>query len=148
MKPEIYQREGYLLMGAAFEVYNERGYGMAEEIYQESLEIELGLRGIPFQTKAELKCFYKGHELKKRYVPDLLVFGGLVAELKAVTELVPEHEAQLFNYMRIARLPVGYLINFGHKDTLEWKRLIVSELIEPHRKQLDNVISDERRLGM
>jgi len=57
------------------------------------------------------------------------VFGCLVVELKAVTELTTEHEAQLFNYMRIARQPVGYLINFGHKGTLEWKRLIVSELI-------------------
>ena len=131
MKAEIYKDEGYQLMGAAFEVYNDRGYGLAEEIYQECLEIELGLRGIAFQPKAELRCFYKGRELKKRYIPDLVVFGGLVVELKAVTELVPEHEAQLFNYMRIARQPVGYLINFGHKDTLEWKRLILSELITP-----------------
>jgi len=52
-------------------------------------------------------------------------------ELKAVTQLLPEHEAQLFNYMRLARRPVGYLVNFGHQGTLEWKRLILSELIEP-----------------
>jgi GxxExxY protein len=103
---------------------------MAEEIYQESFEIELGLRGIPFLSKQELKCFYKGHELKKRYVPDLFVFGALVVELKAVSQLLPEHEAQLINDMRITKQPVGYLINFGHKDTLEWKRFILSELIE------------------
>ena len=118
-------------MGAAFEVYNDRGYGMAEEIYQECLEFELELRGIPFQSKAEIRCFYKGRELKKRYIPDLFVFGVLVVELKAVTQLLPEHEAQLFNYMRLARRPVGYLVNFGHQGTLEWKRLILSELIEP-----------------
>ena len=129
MKPEIHKEEGYQLMGTALEVYNDRGYGLAEEIYQECLEIELGLRGISFRPKAELRCFYKGRELKKRYIPDLLVFGGLVVELKAVTDLAPEHEAQFFNYMRIARQPVGYLINFGHKGTLEWKRLILSELI-------------------
>ena len=41
-------QEGYDLMGAAFEVYNELGYGMAEEIYQQSLEVELGFRHIPF----------------------------------------------------------------------------------------------------
>ena len=129
MKPEIYKDEGYKLMGAAFEVYNEQGYGMGEEIYQESLEIELELRGITFLSKQELKCFYKGRELKKRYIPDLFVFGCLVVELKAVSQLLPEHEAQLFNYLRITRQPVGYLINFGHKDTLEWKRFILSELI-------------------
>ena len=89
------------------------------------------MRGIAFQSKAEIKCFYKGQELKRRYVPDLFVFGCLVVELKAVAELLPEHEAQLFNYMRIARRPVGYLVNFGHKAALEWKRLILPDLIEP-----------------
>lgn len=129
MKREIYREEGYKLMGAAFEVYNEQGYGLAEEIYQESLEIELEVRDIPFRVKQEVKCYYKGRELKKRYVPDLHVFGCVVVELKAVSELLPEHEAQLINYLRIARLPVGYLINFGHKNTLQWKRFILSELI-------------------
>lgn len=129
MKNEIYKVEGYKLMGAAFEVYNEQGCGVAEEIYQESLEIELGLRGIAFQAKQELKCFYKGRELQKRYVPDLFVFASLVVELKAVSQLLPEHEAQVINYMRITKQPVSYLINFGHKDTLEWKRFIISEYI-------------------
>ena len=129
MKPEIYKDEGYKLMGAAFEVYNERGYGLGEEIYQECMEIELELRAISFHSKQELACFYKGRELKKRYVPDLFVFGCLIVELKAVSQLLAEHEAQLVNYLRLTRQPVGYLINFGHKDSLEWKRIILSEFI-------------------
>jgi GxxExxY protein len=129
MKPEIYKEEGYKLMGVAFEVYNERGYGLAEEIYQECLEIELEMRGFSFQPKRELVCSYKGRELKKRYIPDLFVFECLVVELKAVTELNSEHEAQLYNYLRITRQPVGYLLNFGHKGALEWKRIILSEFI-------------------
>jgi GxxExxY protein len=129
MKPEIYKDEGYKFMGAAFEVYNEQGYGLAEEIYQESLELELESRAIPFRAREELKCFYKGRELKKRFIPDLFVFNCLVTELKSVSQLLPEHEAQLINYLRITKQPVGYLINFGHKDTLEWKRFILSEYI-------------------
>jgi GxxExxY protein len=136
MKAEVYKDEGYRLMGAAFEVYNEKGYGLAEELYQESLEIELELRTIPFHSKPELKCFYKGRELKKRYVPDLMVFGCLVVELKSVSQLAPEHEAQLVNYLRITRQPVGYLINFGHKDKLEWKRFILSEFVPSERSAL------------
>src|SRR5580700_8229585 len=101
MKNEIYKDEGYKLMGAAFEVYNQHGYGLAEEIYQESMEIELETRGILHRSKQELKCFYKGRELKKCYSPDLFVFDGLVVELKSVSELLPEHEAQLINYLRI-----------------------------------------------
>ena len=129
MRPELYKDEGYKLMGAAFEVYNEQGYGLGEEIYQESLEIELESRGIAYQSKHELFCFYKGRQLKKRYVPDLFAFTCLVVELKAVTALATEHEAQLINYLRLTRQPVGYLINLGHKETLEWKRIILSELI-------------------
>ena len=69
-------------MGAAFEVYNEHGYGLSEEIYQESMEIELAARGIPYRSKQELKCFYKGRELIKRHFPDLFVFDGIIVELK------------------------------------------------------------------
>ena len=118
-------------MAAAFEVYNDRGYGMAEEIYQECLQLELQLQSIPFHAKQELKCYYKGKELKKRYIPDLFVFGCLVVELKSVSVLLPEHEAQLLNYLRISHQPVGYLVNFGHKGSLEWKRFILSEFIDP-----------------
>jgi GxxExxY protein len=128
----MFQDEGYRLMGAAFEVYNELGYGMAEEVYQQSLEIELGVRDIPFVTKQEIRLYNKGRPLLTYYVPDLFVFGGIVTELKAVTELTSDHEAQLFNYMRISRQPVGYLINFGYKNELQWKRFILSDL---HKNQ-------------
>jgi GxxExxY protein len=143
MKAEIYKDEGYRLMGAAFEVYNEKGGGLAEEIYQECLELELDLRSIPFCSKQELTCQYKGRILKRRYVPDLFVFGCLVAELKSVAKLAPEHEAQLLNYMRITRQPVGYLINFGQKDSLEWKRFILSEFIPTKM-----ISEDERQLAV
>jgi len=121
--------EGYALMGAAFEVHNVLGGGLAEEIYQESLEIELGLRGIPFRRKQELTVFYKDRELRHRYVPDLIVFEGVVVELKAVSSLCQEHEGQLMNYMRITRRPIGYLINFGPIGKLQYKRFILSEFL-------------------
>ncbi len=122
--PAPYSEEGYKLMGAAFEVYNEIGYGMAEEVYQECLELELKMRKIPFEPKYPLALQYKKHRLDKTYIPDLLAFSAIVVELKAVKELASEHEAQLFNYMRIAR----YLINFGQKETLQWKRYVLSDL--------------------
>ena len=126
----MYKQEGYLLMGAAFEVYNHLGYGMAEEVYQQSLEVELSIRNIPFRAKQPLPVLCKGRRLEKHYKPDLFVSGGVIVELKAVAALVPEHEAQLFNYLRIARQPVGHLINFGVKGGLQWKRFIVSDLHE------------------
>jgi GxxExxY protein len=129
MKPGVYQDEGYRFRAAAFEIYNGVGFGLSEEIYQECLEIELELRGISFRSKFDLECFYKGQKLRKRYFPHLCVMSCLIVELKSVTQLAPEHEAQLLNYMRIAHQPVGYLLNFGHRNTLEWKRFILSEYI-------------------
>ena len=126
----MFKDEGYQLMGAAFEVFNQLGYGMTEEIYQQSLEIELALRNIPFQSKNALTAFYKDRPLETCYTPDLFVFNAIVVELKAVAEIISDHEAQLFNYMRIARQPVGYLINFGRKGDLQWKRFILSDLHE------------------
>jgi GxxExxY protein len=118
-------------MGAAFEVYNRLGYGMAEEIYQQSLEIELSLRGIPFQSKCEINVFYKNQCLDTHYIPDLIAYGAVVVELKAVASLSTDHEAQLFNYLRIARQQVGYLLNFGKKCDLEWRRFILTDLHSP-----------------
>lgn len=128
-KSEYLSDEGYALMGAAFEVHKELNGGLYEEIYQESLEYELGLQKIPFRTKAELKVYYKGHLLNKRYIPDLEVYGEIIAELKSVKSLTQEHEQQLLNYMRITKKAVGYLINFGPMKHLEWKRYILTEYI-------------------
>ncbi len=124
----MFKQEGYNIMGAAFEVYNELGYGMAEGIYQGAMEIELSLRGIPFVAHPELDASFKNRSLSAKYRPDLLVYREIIVELKALKELCSDHEAQLFNYMRIARKQVGYLINFGRKRELEWKRFILSDL--------------------
>lgn len=121
--------EGYESIGAAFEVHGELGGGMSEEIYQESYELELGFRSINFIPKGELKLFYKGHLLEKKYYPDLVVSNEIIVELKAVKMLNSEHERQLLNFMRITRKAVGYLVNFGPLDKLEWKRYMLREYI-------------------
>ncbi len=124
-----FSHEGYLLIGAAFEVHNELGGGLAEEIYQESFQLELAHRGVPFRPKPEIRTFYKDRELKKRYIPDLTVYERIIVELKAVVALNSEHDGQLLNYMRLTRSPVGYLINFGPMGKLEYRRFVLSEYL-------------------
>jgi len=121
---EPLQQQGYDFMAAAFEVDNEMGQAFTEEIYQESLEDELMDRSIPFVPQAEVPIFYKSRLLRKKLRPDLMVFQDIVVELKALSAIVPEHEAQLLNYMKAARKPVGYLANFGNTRRLEWKRFV------------------------
>ena len=122
---ELYQQEGYDFMAAVFEVYNELGSGFLEEVYHESLEIELTNRDIPFVSKPKLTIHYKGRPLKKQYEADLIVIGEIVVELKAVKALAAEHEAQLINYLKATGKRVGYLINFSAFPRLHWKRLVV-----------------------
>ncbi len=124
-----FAQEGHDLIGAAFEVHDVQGGGLSEEIYQQSLELELKSRSIPFRRKQELAVYYKGQELQKEYIPDLFVFERIVVELKAVAALCPDHDAQIINYMRITKQPIGYLINFGPIGKLQYKRFILSEFL-------------------
>ena len=121
----LYQQQGYEFMAAVFDVYNEMGSGFLEEVYHESLELELTSRAIQFVSRPKLTLFYKGQPLHKQYEADLIVIGEIVVELKAVKTLVPEHEAQLINYLRATRKRVGYLLNFGSFPKLEWKRFVL-----------------------
>ena len=125
MNDFLFKDEGYQLIGAALEVYNEQGHHLSEDIYQASLEAELQLRKIPYDPQFRLDVYYKGIKLKPYFIPDLFVFGEIIVELKAVKQFIPEHESQLLNYLAITGKKVGYLINFGHKGTLEWKRLVL-----------------------
>ena len=119
-----YDVDGYELIGACFEVYNELGNGYLEDVYQESLELELTDRRIPYVAQAKLPIFYKGRQLRKSYEADLIVLDRIIIELKAVKALLPEHEAQLLNYLKATGRKVGYLVNFGAFPKLDWRRRV------------------------
>jgi len=125
MSSGLFEQEGYDLMAAAFEVYNEMGNGFLEDVYQECFEMELGFRKTPFESQPELPLTYKGNSLKKRYRPDLIVVGEIIVELKAIKRLGDNEYAQILNYLKATGKRVGYLINFGSAGELEWKRFVV-----------------------
>ena len=116
--------EVYAIVGAAMEVHTHMGAGFLEHAYQESMELELGLRRIPFEPQKPLTIRYKGVELKTFYVADLVCFGQVIVELKAMRELTGREEAQLLNYLKATGLRVGVLVNFGDPGRLDWKRLV------------------------
>lgn len=96
-------------------VHSELGWGLLEPIYNEALSLELHERGIDNEPEKLLQCFYKQHLMKKFYKMDMVV-GDVVIELKSAAELSPDHRAQLFNYLRLTKKPIGLLINFGEKS--------------------------------
>lgn len=110
----------YKIIGAAMEVHHQMNYGLEESVYNECLSIELEERGIHNIPEEKLPVYYKGNLLKKFYRMDIVV-DDIVVELKSVKQLIPAHRAQLFNYIRITKKPVGILINFG-TESLQGER--------------------------
>ncbi len=123
----ILREECYAIVGACIEVHKVMGCGFHEAVYQECLEIELGNRGIPFSSKRSLKLYYQGQELKQTFIPDVICYGSIIVELKAVSKLVDEHRSQVINYLNVTRFELGLLVNFGSYRILEWERLVFTK---------------------
>ena len=120
----IYEEETFAIRGAVFEVYKTLGDGYLEEVYQNALEEELKLRGIPFVAKKELHIMYKGRDCGL-YEPDFICFDKIIAELKAVETLHPKHSAQLMNYLRATGHKLGLLVNFCAYPKVDIRRIAV-----------------------
>jgi GxxExxY protein len=119
----IFKEECYKIQGAVFEVYREMGCGFLEAVYQECLVKELKSRSVPFVAQQELKLMYKGEALQQTYKPDLICYGQIIVELKAVKEIAPEHKAQVLNYLKATGMTLGLLVNFGTYPKADITRL-------------------------
>ena len=116
-------KEVYALVGAAMEVHTQLGCGFLESVYQESFEMELSTRDIPFEAQKVLPIQYKGVRLEKTFTADLVAYGQIIIELKALDKLTAQAEAQVINYLKASKMPVGLLVNFGGRS-LQWKRIV------------------------
>jgi GxxExxY protein len=125
MKPLIYAEETYKILGACFEVYKQMGCGFLEPVYQECLEIELTYRKIPYEAQKELFLEYRGRRLKATYKPDFICYGKIILEIKALSNLIDDHRAQLINYLNATSFQVGLLANFGHFPKIEHERFVL-----------------------
>jgi len=96
----------------AFEVSNTLGSGFLEKVYENALCVELSRAGIPYCRQPQYQIRYK-NEIVGHYTADLVVADKLLIELKALSALNKEHDAQVINYLKASRLSVGLLLNFG-----------------------------------
>ena len=126
----LFKEESYKIIGAAMEVHRMLGCGFVESIYQEALEKEFALRGIPFEREKELTVSYKGNTLTKTFKADFVCYNKIILELKAVKEMVDEHYAQIYNYLRASGMDLGILINFG-TASIEYERVPASKKWRP-----------------
>lgn len=128
----LYKDEVYAIVGAAMDVYNDLGPGFLENVYQEAMEIEVDSRKIPSKPIQEIHIKYKGRQLKRFYIADLICYDKIIVELKAMDRLTLREEGQLINYLKATGIKVGVLINFGHYPNLEWKRLVFTKESPSH----------------
>jgi GxxExxY protein len=110
------------IIGAAFEVYNQLGYGFLERVYQRALQVELLQRGATAEIEKRIQVQYKGVVVGD-YDADLIVDGCVAVEVKVVPQYDKRDEAQLLNELKATGLKVEMLVNFG-RSKVEYKRLV------------------------
>jgi GxxExxY protein len=109
------------ILKASFEVINELGSGFLESVYEKALLIALRKQGLEAEAQVPVDVIFQG-EIVGKFYADILVEGKVIIELKTVSKLAPEHQAQVINYLKATGIKVGMLINFGN-PALEYRRL-------------------------
>ena len=125
MEDYILKDETYKIIGACMEVHKTLGNGFLEAVYQEALEEEFKIQNIPFEREKKISISYKNKLLNKHYYADFICYDQIVLELKALSSLNSDHEAQILNYLKATGYKIGLLINFGEKS-LKYKRKILT----------------------
>jgi GxxExxY protein len=105
-----------------YDIHNELGYGFSEKVYQKAFGIALRQIGLKIDEQVPLKVYFRGQEIGE-YFADMIVNDLILIELKAVRQIVEEHEAQLLNYLKSTEIEVGYVMNFG--KSAEFKRKVL-----------------------
>jgi GxxExxY protein len=123
MEKILFKDESYKIIGACFEVYNHKGFGFTEPVYQECLQQEFLMQDIPFVAQPGIPMSYKGRRLNQRFVPDFICFGAIILEIKAVAGITDAHRAQTLNYLHATEYELGILVNFGQFPKLAYERL-------------------------
>jgi len=124
MTKEFYYKElSHQIIGSAFKVHTALGSHLPEHCYEHALILELTKSGIPCVEQQRFEVYYHDQHVG-HFFTDIIVDNKIVLELKSDERLTLNHESQLFTYLRVTKLKVGYLLNFGNKS-LQFKRLIL-----------------------
>ena len=110
------------IIGAAFEVYGELGYGFLESVYQKAMQVELQRSGLKAEIECPIKVRYR-NVIVGEFRADLFVNDAVMVELKTAKNYNAEDEPQLLNELKATGIKVGLLINFG-RTKVEFKRMV------------------------
>lgn len=122
MESILYKDESYKIIGAWFEVYNNKGFGFTEPIYQECLQHEFSIQAIPYVAQPSIPMAYKNITLAQHFVPDFVCYEKIIIEIKSLSALTDAHRAQILNYLHATGFELGILVNFGQFPKLAYER--------------------------
>jgi GxxExxY protein len=117
----LYGDTSRAILGAFYAVHSELGFGFLEAVYANALTLLLTRAGLRVARQVPFEIVFHGESVGS-YRADLVVESRIVVEIKAGRAIIPQHTAQLLNYLRASRLQVGLLLNFG--ETAEFKRVV------------------------
>ena len=110
------------IIGCAYQVYNEMGFGFLESVYEKCLMIELKKAGLTAESQVPINVMYDG-EVVGEFIADILVEGIIILELKSVKRVVRAHEIQVVNYLTATQKEIGLILNFS-ETRVEVKRKV------------------------
>lgn len=113
MNTIVYPNESYRIIGAILEVHNRLGIGLMEKVYQEALEKEFIFQKIPYEREKKYELYYRGVKMDAYYISDFVCYDKIIVEIKAVSEILDVHRAQLRNCLSLAKCKLGILANFN-----------------------------------
>ena len=121
----IFKEESYRIIGSCMRVHQALGYGFLESVYQEALEKQFVIDGIPFEREKRINVYFNNEKLDKYFKADFLCYGKIIVELKAASFIHQDNINQTKNYLKSTKMRLGLLVNFGEKS-LNYKRVINS----------------------
>jgi GxxExxY protein len=110
------------VVDAAFRIHRELGPGLLETIYELVLARELKKRGFKVERQVPVPIVFDGVRFEEGFRADIIVQGKVLLELKSVEELTRVHAKQVFTYLKLKGLKLGFVLNFGAKFDEKWDR--------------------------
>lgn len=118
------KEQTYKIIGLCMEVHKILGKGHSEVVYKDALEYEFKINSIPFEREKIYEIEYKEIILPRKYIADFVVYGEIIFEVKAISQLTINDTKQTLNYLACSKNKLGLLVNFG-EDSLKYKRIVL-----------------------
>lgn len=130
----LYERETYLIRKACFSVWKELGSAFKESAVDKALSIEMQKLGLQVENQKRIEIKYNGEKIGV-YIPDKIINGIILFELKRKSFLTKQDKDNFWNYLRGSSYKLGLLVNFGD-ERLEIKRVVYDKA----RKSTANLV--------